>query len=209
MFQSQGEVTAGQYSVRELPLLEGERIEGQFVPNSGLITNTPQKGQLLVLTNHRVISFVQSDGHKETFLASLEELKGVSVKASVRGVKDLLQGLALILVGILGYFIIGYMLERVTIASALGAAIMFVGVFFLAKFFFWEEEGNITFQGGSWELSFPYRSRRASADVYKLVNRFFQLKLSNNTHSPHLPEQRPEANPPGAPPFSSPPGLLL
>ena len=196
----------GQSSVRELPLLEGERVEEQFVPYDGLVSDTPIKGQLLALTNLRVISFVQNDGNKELFLAPLEELKGVSVKANTRGLRNFSQGLILIIIGILSYFIIGYILDGVTIALALGTAIVFVGILFVSRYFFWEEEGSITFQGGSWELAFPYRSSRAGADVYKLVDRFFQLKLhTTNTHDPAREKELPRDNLSGPPP-SPPPG---
>ena len=164
-------------SLRELPLLEGETIEEQFVPDEGLVSDTPWNGQVLVLTNQRIISFVENDGHNETLLAPIGEMKAVSVMANTRGVRDLVQGLGLVLIGILAYFILGYILDRVTVALALGAAIIFVGVLFVIKYLFWEEEGTIIFRGGSWDLSFPYKNNRASADVYKLVNRFFQLKL--------------------------------
>ena len=158
-------------------------MEERFIPHDGMVPDTPRKGELLVLTNHRVITFIQSNGHKEAFFAPLEEMKGVSVKASTRDMKNLSQGLIMIIVGILAYFLIGYALDSVNIASALGGVIVFVGVLFIARYFFWEEEeGTITFQGGSWELSFPYKSSKASASVYNLVNRFFQLKLGINIH---------------------------
>ena len=167
-----------QNSVRELSLLDGEKIEQLFVPENGLVSDTPWKGQLLVLTNQRLISFVQSDGHQETLLAPLDELKGVSVKANARGSRDLLQGFALMIIGIVSYLVLGYVLEGVAIALALGAAIVVVGLLFMIKYLFWEEEGSITFQAGDWEVNFPYRTNLASSDVYNLVDRFFQLKLS-------------------------------
>ena len=159
-------------------------MEERFIPQDGLVPDTPRKGELLVLTNHRVITFTQSNGHKEAFFAPLEEMKGVSVKANTRDMKNLSQGLIMIIVGILAYFLIGYALDSVTIALVLGGIIIFVGVLFIARYFFWEEEdeGTITFQGGSWELSFPYKSSKASASVYNLVDRFFQLKLAINSH---------------------------
>ena len=101
-----------QNSVRELSLLDGEKIEQLFVPENGLVSDTPWKGQLLVLTNQRLISFVQSDGHQETLLAPLDELKGVSVKANARGSRDLLQGFALMIIGIVSYLVLGYVPGR-------------------------------------------------------------------------------------------------
>ena len=186
MLYGDRQIPPTQYYIRELPLLEGERIEEQFVPDGGLVSGLTDRGELLVLTSLRIISFVHSEGRKETFMAPLEELKGVSVRANTRGFRDLFQGLILMLIGTLSYFIIGYVIEQVAVASALGAGIMFVGVLFIAKYLFWEEEGTVGFQAGSWELSFPYKNTRASGDVYKLVDRFFQLKLNGNTHHPRV-----------------------
>ena len=198
---------ASRSGVRDLPLLESEKIEEQFVPYEGLVSDTPEKGQLLVLTNQRVISFIENNGHKEMFLAPLAELKGVSVKGNTRGLKSLFQGFIMILVGILSYFIIGYILEGVSIAVALGAAVSFVGVLFIARHFVWEEEGSVAFQGASWELRFAYKSNRASYDVYKLINRFFELKQSTNSHEAlaqkepeEVPMEPPSWDPPDDPP---------
>lgn len=172
-------------SIRELRLLDGERIEEQFVPESGTVHDTPLKGSLLVLTNRRVISFVDSDGRQEAFLAPLEELKGVSVKADTRGFKDISLGLVLIVIGILSYLIIGYIQGGpAPFAIGIGLAIVLVGIVLIARYFIWEEGGSLTFQGGTWEWSFPYRSSMASVDVYYLVNRFFQIKLAANSHTP-------------------------
>ena len=180
-------------------------MEERFIPQDGLVPNTPRKGELLVLTNHRVITFIQSNGHKQAFFAPLEEMKGVSVKANTRDMKNLSQGLIMIIVGILAYFLIGYALNSVTIASVLGGAIAFVGVLFVARYFFWEEEedGTITFQGGSWELSFPYKSRKASASVYNLVDRFFQLKLGINSRT--TPQSSAWEGPLDGQPYEAPP----
>ena len=196
--------TKGQYSVRELTLLEGETVEEQFVPDSGIVPDTPVKGQLLVLTSRRVISFVDVDGHKEMFLAPLEELRGVSLKANAKGFRDLFQGLIVMLIGILSYFILGYVLDGIAVALALGAAIVFVGMLFLSKYLFWEEEGSITFQGSSWEMAFPFKSNMARADVYRLIDRFFQLKLETNSHKSPLGRES-ELRPPRLP-YSPPPG---
>ena len=96
----------------------------------------------------------------------------------------MLQGPILILLGIVAYFVVGYSLEHVAVAAVMGASIALVGVLLGARFIFWEEEGTILFQGGRLELGFPYRTDRASEDAYKVVNRFFDLKLSLNSNRP-------------------------
>lgn len=182
-------------NVRELRLHNGEWIEERFDPSDGIVSDTPNTGELMVLTNRRVISFLEVDGQKETILASLAELQGVSIKANTKGIKSISQGLFLILLGILGYFIIGYILDGVTVALSLGGAIIFVGLLFISRYFFWEQEGSISFQGGNWEFGFPYRTDRASADVYKLVNRFFQLKIEPNGYQPRRDGEHPDRPP--------------
>ena len=192
-----------QQSIRELRLLDGERIEEQFVPESGTVHETPLKGSLLVLTNRRVISFVDSDGRQEAFLAPLEELKGVSVKADTRGFKDMSWGLVLIAVGILSYLVVGYIQGGpAPFAVGIGLAVALVGIVLIARYFVWEEGGSLTFQGGSWEWSFPYKSSMASVDVYYLVNRFFQIKLGANSHTPpsSVDAENGAGTPPGSPP---------
>ena len=222
--------TPGRLHIRELPLLDGENPEERFAPYDGLTGDTTHKGPLLVITNQRVVSFRRDNGRKETYVAALEELKGVSVKADSRGIRNLFQGFTFILFGIMAYFIVGYITNSVwseiSIASALGAAIVFVGLLYIAKHFFWEQEGNIVFQGGTWErsdkaggteaytweLSFPYKNNKASADVYDLVNRFFEIKRHNGSLQSQpqrvpwnpptslplvFPDQEPESAPPG------------
>ena len=194
----QGEARDAQTNIRDLPLLNGEQIIQQFVPDVGLVSKAPSKGQLLVLTNQRIISFVQVNERKQMSLALLEELKGVSVKSNARGVKDVLQGPALIFMGIIIYLVVGYSFERIALAAALGAAIAFMGVLLTARFMLWEDEGSIVFQGGSLELSFPYKTSKASGDVNKLITQFFKIKDGANSHrSGDL--QAPESTLPSSP----------
>ena len=89
MFHRTNAIGTGRTSVRDLFLLEGEQMEERFVPYDGLVTEDPQKGELLVLTNKRVISFLSGNGGRETQLAPLEDVNGVSVKVTNRGLKNL------------------------------------------------------------------------------------------------------------------------
>ena len=177
MFYRDQPVATTQTRVREFPLLGGERLEEQYVPDKGLVVETPSTGRLLVLTNKRLLSFVQGDSENEVSLVSLENVNGVVVKANAKGFRDIFQGLAIILVGIVSYFIIGYALEGIAIASAVGIALIFVGTFFIARYFLWEEEGEVSLQiGGDWDLQFPYHGNTSGGDVYVFINRLFELK---------------------------------
>ena len=183
-------------SVRGLPLMDGERVQERFAANAGLVGGSPKKGPLLLITNLRVISFLRGGNVKETYLAPIDELKTVIVKGKSRGVRNLIQGILLILAGILAYFIIGYIRSstwsEVSIASIVGLIIIVFGASYLARHLLWQPEGEIVFQGGTWEkpsqnnrgsvesyqwqMSFPYRSEKANDEVYTLVNRFFEIR---------------------------------
>ncbi len=143
----------------------------------------------MVLTNLRLVSFREDEGVRETTMAPLEEIRGVSVKTMGRNPKNLYQGVALVLVGIVSYFIVGYLLDQPglpLIALAVGTAIVFVGFLFLTRYLFWQEVGSIVFQGGrySWELTFPYIGNKAYHDSYRVADRFIQLKLGTTTPRP-------------------------
>ena len=202
-------------AIRELRLLNGERIEDRFVPDTGSVPEIPRRGPLLVLTSHRLISFNEDNGDKHSSIAALAELEGVSIKANTRGLRDLFQGLFLLVVGILTYIVLGYILDGVTVALALGAAIAFVGMLFMGKYLFWEEEGSVTFLAGAWETSFPYKNDRASSDLYRLIDRCFQLKLNtgeapmSHEHVAERTEPAPEDPSPSTSQFAPTRGALV
>ena len=190
---------AGDRSVRGLPLMAGEQVQERFAANHGLVSGAPKKGPLLLITNLRVISFLRGEGVKETYLAPIDELKTVFVKGKSRGVRNLIQGILFVLAGILAYFVIGYIREstwsEISIASVVGLIVVVFGASYLTRHLLWEPEGEIVFQGGTWEkpsasnrgavesyqwqMSFPYRSDKANDEVYTLVNRFFEIRSLN------------------------------
>ena len=186
-------------TVRGLPLMEGEQVQERFASNQGIVGGFPKNGPLLLITNLRVISFLRGGDVKDTYLAPISELRSVAVKGKPRGVRNLIQGILFVLLGILAYFIIGYIREstwsEISIASVVGVIIIVFGASYLARHLLWEPEGEIVFQGGTWErsspdnrggvesyrwqVSFPYRSDKANDEVYTLVNRFFEIRSLN------------------------------
>ena len=65
--------------VRDVALMPGEKISHVFCPYQGLTKEPPVTGELLVATNQRILAFSQGDGHNETYLMPVEELRGVSL----------------------------------------------------------------------------------------------------------------------------------
>jgi len=174
--------------LRQLPLLPGEEVRQLFDPRQGLVTAPTQSGPLLALTNLRLALF-QSDKResgRDTTVAPLDTLGAVRISTSDRNLRILFQGLALMLVGIITYLAVGtFVVEGLLIPLAIGGGIVLVGVMFVLRYLFWEEEGKLTFQCGvrdrsggvdrssNWDLEFQYRSHQAAADAYRLVDGYF------------------------------------
>ena len=146
--------------LRQIPRLAEEVVVELFVPDDGIVDHPPDEGSLLSLTNRRLIAFVDVEGKKETRITFLEKVDGVSVRAHSRNPKPLYQGLLLGLVGVLVYLVLGTFTDGVTVAFFLGGAIGFLGLLFIARYLTWEQGGELTFQVGAWELTFPYSSNR-------------------------------------------------
>ena len=166
--------------IRQIPLLAEEVVVELFVPDDGIVDHPPDEGSLLSLTNRRLIAFVDVEGKKETRITSLEKVDGVSVKAHSRNPKPLYQGLSLGLVGVLVYLVLGTFGDGVTVAAFLGGAIGFLGLLFIARYLTWEQGGEVTFQVGAWELTFPYSSNRVVPEAYQVIHRYFQLKAGES-----------------------------
>ena len=182
-------------TVREVTLVEGERIQQRFVPEKGLVESTPGKGPLLVLTTRRMMSFNQVDGRQETTLIGLADLRAVSIRRQGRHLRQLFQGVGLVLLGIAVYLFVGLFVVTsgsILIPAAAGGAVVFAGALLVARYLFWEQEGTISFiafRGGPWEVNFEYRGSKAAQDTSLVVNQFFQLKQDQDPRPPYLDEE--------------------
>ena len=170
--------------IRDVALLDGEQVGHVFCPETGLTREPPATGRVLVTTNQRILAFSVDDGGRETFIVPVEELQGVSVKSAVRTPAALVQGIMLIAGAVLIYLMVSYWLvDRIQIREipvinmSPGALLLFVaaliGAFFVGKHYFTKEEGAVTFQGGNWTFSFPYKGDDAIIEIYQVVNSVF------------------------------------
>ena len=159
----------GERYLRQVPLLPGESIEQLFIPEHGLVTIPTDKGELLGLTNHRVIFFSQEEGNHRVTIAALGEVKGATLRNQRRNIKYLYNGLAVAVAGILAYFIVGTFIAGVVVAALVGGALLAVGVFLAMRYLLWDEEGSIVFHSGGWDLTFHYHSQKASRDADALL----------------------------------------
>jgi hypothetical protein len=170
--------------IRDVALLPRERVSHVFCPETGLTGEPPGAGQMLVTTNQRIMAFSINEGGRETYMVPIEELKGVSVKTGSRTSTDLVQGILLIAGALFVYLIVAYWFAGKfdvptipLINMDAGAFIIFVialmGAFFIGRHYFAREEGSVTFQGGNWAFSFPYKGEASGVEVYQVINTVF------------------------------------
>ena len=161
--------------VRWLPLAEGEIPLQHFSSERGVVNSIPSNGDVLVFTNRRVISFVESGDRKDVSVAPLDEVTGASIKYGARSPRDIYQGPILIILAVF-VFVASYILHQETLAYVLAGALAVIGGLLTLRNLLWEEEGELLFQGPGVKVSCTFRGRRAGADVRLMVNRFFELK---------------------------------
>ncbi len=173
---------SGDGRIRDVHLLQDERVVALLDGTSGLAEVPTRSGALLALTDRRVLSFIDAEERHETHVASIDKVQGVSIRAHRRPQKPLVQGVVLILAGILVYLLVGTFSTGIpvnagiTIGAILGGAVALLGVLFIIKYLFWEQGGELVFQTGGLELNFLYNSGKATIDVQQLLHRFFQIQ---------------------------------
>lgn len=177
-------------------MLPGERVLHLFTPRSGLVGEDapPAEGRLLVATNQRLLSFSQEPSPSQVVLVPVEEVKGVVVKTSAGGGCGLwVQGLFLVLAGVVLYLIAGYWLEgkgrfvghevpfiNVDLGPLVLLLAIAAGVWFMGRRYFTREESTVTFQGSSWSFAFAYRGRKPEEEIYQVVNGLFASRRSRS-----------------------------
>ncbi len=161
--------------VRWLPLTEREMVLQRFSSEHGVVDSIPPNGDILVFTNRRIISFIESGERKEVSVAPLDDVTSASVKYGVRTNRDMYQGPILIILALF-VFLTSYVLHQELLAYVLAGGLAVIGALLTLRHVLWEEEGEIQFQGAGVKVSCTFRGRRAGGDVRLMVNRFFELK---------------------------------
>lgn len=178
-------------NVRHVTLLSEEEVVTLMSPEEGIVDHSPTGGNLLALTNKRVIAFLNAEDKKETRVAFLSKVNSVSIFTHGRDFKPLYQGISLIMTGFLVYLLVGTFSTGVpfntgfSIAAFLGGAIAVLGLLFIVRFITWEQGGELVFRMGVLELSFHYNSNKAAPDAYEVMHRCFQMQAGEDTPSIH------------------------
>ena len=173
-------------NVRHVTLLSEEEVVTLMSPEEGIVDHSPTGGNLLALTNKRVIAFLNAEDKKETRVAFLSRVNSVSIFTHGRDFKPLYQGISLIMTGFLVYLLVGTFSTGVpfntgfSIAAFLGGAIAVLGLLFIVRFITWEQGGELVFRMGVLELSFHYNSNKAAPDAYEVMHRCFQMQAGED-----------------------------
>jgi hypothetical protein len=181
--------------IRDVALLSREKVTHVFSPQDGLITEPTGTGRLLITTNLRILSFSQGQDNNETLLVPIEELKGVVVKNGARNAASLLQGLLMMVGGVIIYLVISYWItgrfDGPTVPFInldVGPLIVLLGLlgvgWVIGKHYFIRQGGSVTFQGSNWTFTLPFTGEKAGADIYRVVNTVFATRNSRNGYYP-------------------------
>ena len=167
--------------IRGVALLAGETPVHVLSVADGLISEPPSTGQVLVVTNERVIAFCQAQGKQETYLVPLNEVKHVVVKAGSRSVSMLLQGSLMVVAGIFIYLVLGYWLANqiegptipvlhMDVAPFIALFVVLAGLKMIAQVYFTKPDGTVTVQGDGLQFTFQFQGDTAQREIFDVVN---------------------------------------
>ena len=173
--------------IRGVALLAGETPVHVLSVADGLISEPPSTGQVLVVTNERVIAFCQAQGKQETYLVPLNEVKHVVVKAGSRSVSMLLQGSLMVVAGIFIYLVLGYWLTNqiegptipvlhMDVAPFIALFVVLAGLKMIAQVYFTKPDGTVTVQGDGLQFTFQFQGDAAQREIFDVVNTAFATR---------------------------------
>jgi hypothetical protein len=208
--------------IRDVSLLPDEAPVSMLTREQGMVEEVTDDDSLLVLTNKRLLGFSVENNRKETVITTTDQVHAAETAIAYRNSRPLVQGLGLIVLGIVAYFVVGLWIAQdgVFIPAVVGAVIGLFGAYQVLRYFFWEEEGSVTFQAwgdgqseGHWKLAFPCYGESAR-QAQKLVDAFFDLKMEDRSEDPqsapawplattdtYSPSMALAVEPPPVPPF--------
>ena len=167
--------------IRGVPFVPGEEISRVFLPNEGMVDSVPRTGQVLILTNRRLIAFRGVEGFRDTHIADSSEIAQCSVRTGQRNWGAVMQGAMIMVGGAFLYLIVGYWLAgqvsgpnvpvlNIDVAPLIALLIVLAGMFILASNYFTRPAGAVIFHGEGMEIAFPFRSSLDVRQVYDLVD---------------------------------------
>ena len=171
-------------SIQGIDLLEGEEITLTLDGREGLEREPSPHGDLLLLTNRRIVRLAKESTRERFGVAYLEDIDSVEITTPSRSSGSLVTGGLLVLAGILAGILVNAFGFHLLIALATAGALGGLGILSSSKYFIPDETATLLFHIGASEMALPLRSRRALDDAYFLVNHLFMLRAGQHPHIP-------------------------
>lgn len=163
-------------AVPRLPLLPGESIKMVFDARNGLVSESDQRGEALVVTNERVMRDGVAEGVRVVSMFPLSGLAAVEVSDSGRSLERLGQGIVLAAVGLVVGALSWFILEVQVLSVILGGLPVLAGIYMLTGWVFPDTEGALHLYAPGHAIALPLRSEAAREGVYAAMRRIYELR---------------------------------
>lgn len=174
--------------IRGIQLLRDEEVWGALHPRLGLLEEAPDRGDCVVLTNQRLLGFLQEQGRHRRILIPLETVDGVELSGTVRSMKPLIQGALLLLAAVVVVWLALAFNAMGLLSWLIVATIVLLAAVTTSTFLASEQIAMITFRAGTLEVTLPLQTTQAQRDAHTLALRFFQARAGQErSHSPLPP----------------------
>ena len=171
-------------SIQGIDLLEGEEITLTLDGREGLDREPSPRGDLLLLTNRRIMRLAKESSRERFGIAYLEDIDSIEITTPSKNSGSLVTGGLLVLAGILAGILVNAFGFHPLIALATAGALGGLGILSSSKYFIPDETATLLFRIGASEMALPLRSQRALHDAYFLVNHLFMLRAGQHPHIP-------------------------
>lgn len=173
-------------SIQGIDLLKGEELALQLDGREGLVREPIPRGDLLLMTNLRMVRLAKERTRESLGIAYLEDIDNVEITTPSKNSGLLVTGGLLILAGVLAGILVNAFGFHLLIALATAGALGGLGIISSSKYFIPEEPATLLFRIGASEIALPLRSQCALRDAYFLVNHLFMLRAG---HHPLVPTE--------------------
>ena len=156
----------------DVAMMDGESVDCALNLRDGLVENPSEGGDLILLTDRRVIHLSANGKDRKVVYVPLQEVSAAEVATESSGFGGYIWG------GLA--FVIAALIWRVwdnpfwSVAAAVGLVLM--GVYLILDQVYSPQGVRAVFRAGTSEIKCDVGSANASKDLHTFVNRLFQLK---------------------------------
>ena len=160
-----------------IELLDGEEVWLSLHERYGLVGFVPDHDDCVVLTNKRLIAFLNDGDRTCKIMTTLQNVDMVQVACLSKNTKSLINGILLAL----GSFVVVWLAMAFNFEGILpwliGGIMVVLGIVIASTYFVSEGSAEITFNSHTGNMSIPLRTSHAVRDASSLSHGFFQAKF--------------------------------